>query len=182
LTFDQDGKKIGLSKGSPTLGEKALLNRIDKIGIQNLTGLTVYTKNRRFGTHISILQKIGERPDYIDLTISIPFFGKISLDYSLDLFCTINEFVNINYGYSYKASNYISLIGEDKYSKPFLYSIVQRSKDDWDNQIKYIKNGQLKKIYLINCLNSIQYEQNKKSFSQSVKLPNTDLTIATYNK
>jgi hypothetical protein len=179
LTFDPDGKKLSLSKGSPSIGEKALRNRIDKFGIEDLTGLTIYTKkDYRFGAHISILQQIGERPDYIDLTIAKPLLDKKDYNHRLDLFSSINKFVKIEYGYSYKALNYISLIGEGQYRRPFLYPIIQGPNDYWDDKIQFIKNGQIKRIYQFNCLNSIQLEQNKKLFHKFINIPDTDLTIA----
>lgn len=175
LKFDIDGKRIGLSKGSPLIGEKALRNKLSKFGYDNVNCITTAVEKSSMQSHLFFLHQIGERPAYCEIVFTWNYESDQSNDRAISLFHDCSKIVNINYGYAYLASFNTSL----HETKTNMVSVSYRPKSlrEWDNKIKLIKDGAIKKIYPVNCLNKNQKKNLTIKFQKIVSIKNSELEI-----
>lgn len=175
LKFDIDGKRIGLSKGSPLIGEKALRNKLSKFGYSDVNCVTTAVAKSNMQSHLFFLHQVGERPSYCEIVFTWNYESDQSNDKAISLFCDCSKMVNINYGYAYQATFNTSL----HESKTNIVGVTYRPKSEleWDNKIHLIKDGAIKKIYPVNCFNKNQKKNLSFQFQKIIPIKKSELEI-----
>lgn len=175
LKFDINGKRIGLSKGSPLIGEKALRNKLSKFGYNDVSCVTTAVAKSNMQSHLLFLHEVGGRPSYCEIVFTWNYEPHQSNDKAISLFCDCSKMVNINYGYAYLATINTSL----HESKTNMVGVTYRPKSviEWDNKIRLIKDGAIKKIYPVNCFNKNQRKNLSFKFQKIVPIKNSELEI-----
>lgn len=180
LKYDINGKRIGLSKGSPLIGETALLKRIEKYGYQEINSITTAIPGSKCHSLLKILPSLGNRPAYCEITFTWEHTPSSLTDTATSLFTELSQMVEVEYGYAYLASSNTSIVGEWKTN---LFGISYRPKLEqlWEKKIHLIKEGAIKKIYPINCFNKKQKERLNLKCATTSSIGNGYLQICIVN-
>lgn len=180
LKFDIDGKKIGLSKGSPLIREKALMNKLEKFGYSELRSIATILEKTNKESHLAFFDKINERPTFCEIAFSWDYEDTNNYNTAIDLFKRLSKIVSLEYGYSYLASKN-TLLSEWKTNLVGV-TYMPNIELDWINKIGSIKTGAIKKIYPINCFNKNQFNKLDYKFDSITPVEESDLRICLLNQ
>lgn len=162
LKYNILGSGYGLSKGSPSFGEKAYRNKIAKKGFEAMWGMWVESRQLKYESNFILMTGQGSLSRFEgDFSWALETDPKGDL--AIEILHRISKVCAIDYAYSYPASNHI-ILGEVHVKSGFLVSTAYKPKTEelWDENIGAISVGGIKELYPINFFNpaQLQYLEN----------------------